>query len=99
MTGYTRYTHEAQLDLNRQQLEKTLKRSQTEFAKNAIAQLFSRLGSTLLNLLIESDQPRVRVREANGETVWQAYDPVSRHQAAFNSEEELRAWLEQRYYQ
>lgn len=99
MTGYTRYTHENQLDLNRQQLEEALQQSQTQSAKNAIAQLLSKAGSTLLSLFVNSDQPRIQATTVNGEQVWKVYDPISGSRAAFTSEQDLRAWLEQRYYQ
>ncbi|NJL87929.1 MAG: hypothetical protein HC886_21235 [Leptolyngbyaceae cyanobacterium SM1_1_3] len=99
MTGYTRYTHESQLDLNRKQLEKTLSRPQPRPAQNAIAQLLAQAGTTLLNLMTHGDQPRISVREVNGAEIWHAYDPVSNRRAVFNSEEALRSWLEDRYYQ
>ncbi|MGB3310052.1 MAG: hypothetical protein WBG32_24690 [Nodosilinea sp.] len=34
-----------------------------------------------------------------GHTVFVAYDPVSQQRHTFSSEQELRVWIEQRYYQ
>ncbi len=34
-----------------------------------------------------------------GNTYWQAYDPVTGRSTSLGSEDEMRIWIEQRYYQ
>jgi len=33
-----------------------------------------------------------------GQSIWKAYDPTTQTQVEFVSEQELRVWLEERYY-
>lgn len=52
-----------------------------------------------LELLNFSNEPRIwRTIDGNGNTVWCVYDPVSDRSASLESEDEIRAWLEKRYY-
>ncbi|BAU15407.1 hypothetical protein LEP3755_59650 [Leptolyngbya sp. NIES-3755] len=47
-----------------------------------------------------SSEPRVwQRRDRSGQTYWQVYDPETNRSARLSSEQEVRQWLEQRYYQ
>ena len=46
-----------------------------------------------------SSEPQVRYRTPGSALPWQVYDPISGQRAAFASEDEVRQWLEQRFYQ
>lgn len=49
--------------------------------------------------VIGSSEPRIRQRcDRQGNPYYQIDDPVSRQRLHFDSELEVRAWLEQRYY-
>jgi hypothetical protein len=64
----------------------------------AVVQSGRQLCRTVLDFLAASDDPHVwRSHDRNGET-WNAYDPVTGKQILRASEEELRMWLESRYY-
>ncbi len=48
--------------------------------------------------LLPSDEPKIRYRtNRHGEIVWYLYDPRTQFSAEFQSEDDLRSWLEQRY--
>ncbi|NJM78092.1 MAG: hypothetical protein HC852_22875 [Acaryochloridaceae cyanobacterium RU_4_10] len=49
--------------------------------------------------IVQTSEPKVsQRRDRKGRTYYQVYDPGSNTSAAFGSEAEIRAWLEQRYY-
>lgn len=53
----------------------------------------------LIEFLKLSDEPRIwETTDRYGHTVWRVYDPVSDRAATLESEDEIRAWLERRYY-
>ena len=57
-------------------------------------------GMALLAYFCGSTAPRVRLkRDRRGNTLFVAYDPVSQERHTFSSEQALRVWAEQRYYQ
>ncbi|MBD0267597.1 MAG: hypothetical protein ICV77_04805 [Cyanobacteria bacterium Co-bin8] len=62
--------------------------------------LFQRLLESVLNTLSPHEQPRIRCYTTRqGQPAWSVYDPLNRTTHQFVSEEEVRIWLEQRYYQ
>ncbi|MEM0979721.1 MAG: hypothetical protein AAGH78_05535 [Cyanobacteria bacterium P01_H01_bin.58] len=63
-------------------------------------QALRRLGGQLVHVLAFGEEPRIRTRQdQNGQTVFDAYDPVTHRHIRNVSEDTLRLWLEQRYYQ
>ncbi|MEC4892917.1 MAG: hypothetical protein SAL07_13035 [Oscillatoria sp. PMC 1051.18] len=53
----------------------------------------------LLNITVRSSEPRIyEKRDRYGKTYWQVYDPVTNFCYSFDSENEVRIWLERRYY-
>lgn len=49
--------------------------------------------------LIQSEQPMIRLsKNKAGEIRWSVYDPITGWDVILYSEEEVRIWLEQRYY-
>lgn len=47
----------------------------------------------------QKSEPKVsKRRDRQGHLYYQVYDPIGHAAAAFGSEAEVRAWLEQRYY-
>ncbi|MBD1867415.1 hypothetical protein H6F95_08910 [Cyanobacteria bacterium FACHB-471] len=46
-----------------------------------------------------NEEPQIsQKRDRSGEVFWRVYDPTTGESARFNSELEVRFWLEQRYY-
>ncbi|MGF1517402.1 MAG: hypothetical protein ACFCVB_06310 [Nodosilinea sp.] len=57
-------------------------------------------GMALFAYFCGSTAPRVRLEcDRNGNTLFVVYDPVSRERHTFSSEQALRVWADQRYYQ
>ncbi len=53
----------------------------------------------IANFWIGSDEVQVwQSRDRSGHVLWHAYDPKTGTSAAIFSEDELRTWIEERYY-
>jgi len=51
-----------------------------------------------VNALASQTEPKIwQKKDADGNRIWQIYDPVTGDQARFDTEQELRIWLEKRY--
>lgn len=89
-------THYSSYDLEqqRQQLE-TLVRPQPSPLITAL----QRCGQTLVQFLTNGHNPCIQQRRQNGTLVWRVYDPMTQQIQRFYSEDDLRIWLEERYYQ
>lgn len=58
------------------------------------------VGQSMLNYFCGSMEPQVSIRcDRTGQPHFQVYDPFDQRHHTFPSEEALRIWLEQRYYQ
>ncbi|MBD2111220.1 MULTISPECIES: hypothetical protein [Cyanophyceae] len=91
----------AQLELIQEPLDRPI---QTDYSiARAWAEAKRRLslvGSALLTYLCGSADLSVTVkRDRWGNTLFVAHDPVSQQRRTFSSEQELRVWVDQRYYQ
>ncbi|KAM3096894.1 hypothetical protein ACKFKG_09410 [Phormidesmis sp. 146-35] len=65
----------------------------------AIAVKLKSVLSLIWNLASSSSEPQVRQRRDRfGQTYFQVYDPATRCSASLHSEQEVRQWLEQRFY-
>ena len=63
-------------------------------------QRLSNVGNYLLDLFAGDSSAPIITEHPNpkGANRWSVYDPYSQTERQFNSEEEVRIWLEQRYY-
>ncbi|MBD2459507.1 hypothetical protein H6G89_00480 [Oscillatoria sp. FACHB-1407] len=53
----------------------------------------------MTKLLTCSSEPHVwQERDRHGNLTWRIYEPSTNRSATFASEEEVRIWLEKRYY-
>ncbi|SKB15845.1 hypothetical protein PL11201_80155 [Planktothrix sp. PCC 11201] len=51
-----------------------------------------------VNALASPTEPKIwQKKDAKGNRIWQIYDPVTGHKARFDTEQEVRIWLEKRY--
>ncbi|MFQ4134963.1 hypothetical protein PGN35_001460 [Nodosilinea sp. PGN35] len=96
----------AQLELIQEPLEDA---AQTDYSVARVWAVVKRrlrpLGSALLSYLCGSTDLRVTVQHSghpsawgDGKTLFVVYDPVSQQRHTFSSEQELRVWIDQRYY-
>ncbi|RZM81765.1 hypothetical protein [Leptolyngbya iicbica] len=61
---------------------------------------WQRWGQALLNYFVGSTAPRITTHTTHqGQLCYRVYDPVDRRHYTFDSELEVRVWLEGRYYQ
>lgn len=85
-------TSQAQLPLPSQVLSKT-----------SVKQLVSAAVKKVLQILVESfigsNELRIwQTYDQYGNNWWHAYDPVTGRHTSVQTESELRAWIERRYY-
>jgi hypothetical protein len=60
---------------------------------------WNRFWKAVSHLLSQTSEPSVtQKRDRSGHNYFQVYDPMTRKYGEFGSEQEIRAWLEQRYY-
>ena len=63
----------------------------TTFANNQLQFLWRYFSQRL--------EPKIwQKRDRYGNSYWVVYDPTTGHSSCFSSEQEVRVWLEQRYY-
>lgn len=55
------------------------------------------LGYRWMSYFSGSTEPQIRQRTYGDRLVWHVYDPATQQQMQFNSEQEVRVWLDQRY--
>ncbi len=100
MNSYGRYLDQIQLDTERQKLERLFDQPKAlSDRKNRFLSGLKQIGAFLLKALESGDEPRIWITTSSTGKQWSAYDPLSKRSASFDSEEGLRVWLEQRYYQ
>ncbi len=66
-----------------------------------ISQLPSKLQKAwqdLIQALTTSFELQVWQTQKNGQVCWHAYDPKTGRSACFGCEDDMRVWIEQRYY-
>ncbi|HIK57411.1 MAG TPA: hypothetical protein IGS37_19880 [Synechococcales cyanobacterium M55_K2018_004] len=63
-----------------------------------ITSTFNKLWDQFLNLAATNAEPHVWTTRDHGMSVWHAYDPLTGESLEVGSEEDVRVWLEERYY-
>lgn len=80
--------------------EKVAQRPRVTLWSKIIRPVVSDWGSAILKFLLGSHDPVISERvDKNGQGIYEIYDPITRDRMICHSEQEVRAWLEQRYYQ
>jgi len=65
-----------------------------------LAFALKQFGERLVQLVLGSHEVQVwQGRDRHGNMYWRVYDPVTKASDSFSSVNEVRIWLEQRYYQ
>lgn len=52
----------------------------------------------LISVLVPSTEPQITRVAQNGKLIWKVYDPQTQQRLILTSENEVRSWLESRYY-
>lgn len=94
--------HDAQalLEQHRQRLGTSLHQTADRivYRPSRLQQFLHGAGQALVNWLTQDDAPRIH-RFIRGETeVWKVYDPSDRSTHYFDREDDVRVYLERRYY-
>ncbi|TVP66548.1 MAG: hypothetical protein EA342_11575 [Leptolyngbya sp. LCM1.Bin17] len=62
-------------------------------------QVLTQAGQRLVRFLTANPaEPRIWQSSQRGQVIWWIYDPVSQRRQSFQSELEVRQWLDSRYY-
>lgn len=63
-----------------------------------IIQSLTSIMAIFVNAFASPTEPKIwQKKDAEGNIIWQTYDPVTGDQARFDTEQEVRIWLEKRY--
>jgi len=61
---------------------------------------WQRWGQALFRYFLGSQEPRIVTKsDRAGNPIYEVYDPIDRRHHTFASEQAVRVWLEERYYQ
>jgi hypothetical protein len=58
-----------------------------------------KLGHTVTEWLAQGTEPRITHTVTGDNEIWKVYDPTLERTLYFSHEDEVRAWLDQRFYQ
>jgi hypothetical protein len=86
------------LDQQRQRLERLVSYSQPGVPGSFVQHLIS-LGGSIMRFFTANQELRIWQRTRNGRQVWFAYDPITDQKRQFLAEEDVRRWLDARYYE
>lgn len=66
---------------------------------NGLRQALKQLGDRTMRFFTGQNELRIWQRSRNGQPLWFAHDPVTNRTRSFHSEQDVRTWLDQRYYE
>ena len=52
-----------------------------------------------MKFLTSGNELRIWQRTSNGRPIWFAHDPITNRTRSFTSEQDVRQWLDNRYYE
>lgn len=65
---------------------------------HGLRQSLKQLGDRTMRFFTGQNELRIWQRSRNGQPLWFAHDPVTNRTRSFHSEQDVRTWLDQRYY-
>lgn len=66
---------------------------------HGLGQALKQLGDRTMRFFTGQNELRIWQRTRNGQPLWFAHDPVTNRTRSFYSEQDVRTWLDQRYYE
>ncbi|HZG39269.1 MAG TPA: hypothetical protein VEZ50_11370 [Nodosilinea sp.] len=66
---------------------------------HGLGQALKQLGDRTMRFFIGQNELRIWQRTRNGQPLWFAHDPVTNRTRSFHSEQDVRYWLDKRYYE
>jgi hypothetical protein len=97
MNSTTRHPNH-DLNRERQRLEALVQPSRSP-AGWGFKQLLTTVGERTMRFLTGSTELRIWQRHQNGRSIWFTHDPVTNRTRSFASEQDVRNWLDRRYYE
>lgn len=64
-----------------------------------LAPSLKQLGDRAMRFFAGQTEPRIWQRTRQGQPTWFAHDPITNRTRQFSSEQDVRLWLEKRYYE
>ena len=98
MDSYTN-PQSIQLEAQRQKLNALLQAERPQPSIHPLKEVVSRLGASMVQFLTGQRSLRIWTRTRQGQQVWYVYDTLANRKQQFTSEEDLRIWLDKRYYE
>lgn len=100
MNGFSNPNSPSLLDLQRQRLDALLATpAKSTEQSTRLADLVKQAGQAVVAMLTPGNAPRISTCTRQGQTLWKVYDPSGDRTLFFETETELRAWIDQRYYE
>lgn len=88
------------LDQKRSSLGPALRQRnyKTDYHPSRLMQLLAKSLTAVMHWLTAGNELRISRRTVGNIEVWKVYDPMNNSVHSFTTENDLRSWLEQRYY-
>jgi hypothetical protein len=99
MNSFTHDSH-ALLEEHPQHLQAPLQQhpEQTITQPSRVRRFFDQISQSAWQWLTQGNTPRISRFIQGDVEVWKVYDPINNRTLCFTDEDEVRAWLERRYY-
>lgn len=99
MNSYMKSSTKTLLDLQRERLEILLNQpTNTAYRLGRLGEFFTHLGQGIFNWLATDSTPKISKHVQGDAEVWKVYDPTVNRTLYFSHEDDLRIWMDQRYY-
>ena len=86
--------------INYQELELMLQKQSNKKAKSSFASELNRIWNGIVQWITTTHELTIDShKDKFGNTYWTIHDPLLGHKISFDSETEVRIWLDGRYYQ
>ena len=92
-------TLEQRLSYEKLELIQPPKSWATSSVIKSVRSLFTQFGNTVVRALTMAEEPQIWTHaDTSGSLVWYVRHPLANHIARFDSEQDVRVWLEERRY-
>lgn len=92
-------TRDRNYDLNRQRQRLEALVQQPTQGSRSLAQTLKQIGDRTMRFFTGQTEPRIWQRTRQGQPTWFAHDPITNRTRQFTTEQDVRLWLEKRYYE
>jgi hypothetical protein len=90
--------HTSNYDLNRQRQHLETPVQQPTRPSITLGNTLQQFGAKTMRFFTGQTEPRIWQRTRSGNAIWFAHDPITNSTRSFISEQDVRTWLDNRYY-